>query len=61
MSGALAFSFFGNAENFAGAFGYYYSYALTVFMISFVVGLVFKLIVDNSVGRLFKCFAQSLF
>lgn len=54
-------SFFGNAENIAGAFGYYYSYALTVFMISFVVGLVFKLIVDNSVGRLFKCFAQSLF
>lgn len=47
-------AYFGYVQTFINAFGYYVCYAVVVFMITFVVALVFKLLVDNSVGRLFK-------
>lgn len=45
---------FSGSETFLTAAGYYGGYALAVFFTTFVVALVFKLAVDNSVGRIFK-------
>lgn len=43
-----------DGRTFITALGYYLGYALAVFFVAFLIALVFKLIVDNTVGRLLK-------
>lgn len=47
-------AYFGNANSMWGCFAYYVSYGLIIFLITFVIGLVFKLAMDLTVGRIFR-------
>lgn len=46
--------YFGNGSSVMGSFAYYACYSLAVFAITFAISIVFKLVMDNTSGRLFR-------